>query len=183
MREHVGELFGESLSYCSGFRAGTGSAILVGERNRLVWGDSSSFTGETPDSAPESLNIGSMRDGGNVSPPSGAGGRFGECVYLRIEGGYSRVGGIQSAAAVPLVYETLYFRATGGLEIFPISGGNGGLGGVEQDAVEGIDSSIHGGWRREVAKLGLGESGEGRPVGPSEIGEGTTRSDRRGSSM
>ena len=77
MDSGVGEQFGEVFSYCGGLGAGLGVAISGCERDGLVRGNFGPLAGETPDCVPESLDIGSMGDGGDECPPSGPGCCFG----------------------------------------------------------------------------------------------------------
>ena len=65
----VGELFGELFGYCSGFRVGLASAVLIFEGDGLVWGDFDSFAGDTSYFVPKTFDVGFVGDGGDFGSP------------------------------------------------------------------------------------------------------------------
>ena len=67
--DDVGELLCELIGYCSGFRVGLVASVVVFEGDGLVWGDSDLLAREGADFVPESLDIGSVGNGGDFSTP------------------------------------------------------------------------------------------------------------------
>ena len=166
----VYELFIEVLGYCRVFCAGLSATVLGGERDWLVVGGFWSFSGETPDCAPESLDVCAVGDGGDERPPLGAGFRFGPGVNFRVQSADGRISRVTGSERVTLRNEALNLRAGRRGEIFAVAGRDCALGRVEEDLIEGLDSGVGRCWWREASESGLRESGEGRPVGTFEIG-------------
>ena len=176
----VYELLIEMLGYCGVFRASLSATVLGGERNWLVGGVFCSFTGETPDCAPESLDVCAVGDGGDERPPLGAGFRFGPGVNFCVQGADSGISRVTGSERVTLRNEALNLRAGRRGEILAVAGRDCALGRVEEDLIEGLDGGVGRRRWRKASESGFREGGEGRPVGTFEIGVCAAGPDRGG---